>query len=146
LRQVTKENALRLEDDYRRHALLLEPDFLPTLYDKFVFYPTTLNCLVSSCHQNLTVFPRQIIHLDLDHHCTVEKHAKTMAPQLLSVVELTEQLNEFLQKSHGPEKLADDAALRKLSEAARKVGFATEATGDTVHRIAHSVCLQSLAI
>ncbi|KAI0192155.1 S-adenosyl-L-methionine-dependent methyltransferase [Astrocystis sublimbata] len=61
-----------------------------------------------------------------------------MAPQLLSVVELTEQLNVFLDKSRSVDKLADDVALRKLSEAARKVGLATEATGDTVHRIAHS--------
>lgn len=68
-----------------------------------------------------------------------------MAPQLLSVVELTEQLNAFLDKSRSAGKLADDAALRKLSEAARKVGLATEATGDTVHRIAHSVRFQSPA-
>jgi len=64
-----------------------------------------------------------------------------MAFQLLSVGELTEQLNAFLDKSGWEEKLADGAALRKLSEAARKVALVTEATGDTVHRIAHSVRL-----
>jgi hypothetical protein len=64
-----------------------------------------------------------------------------MASQLLSVSELTEQLDAFLRKVRVEGKLADDATLRRLSEAARKVALATEATGDTVHRIAHAVRL-----
>ncbi|KAI0160659.1 S-adenosyl-L-methionine-dependent methyltransferase [Xylariaceae sp. FL1272] len=56
----------------------------------------------------------------------------------LSIVELTEQLNAFLANAEKARTAADSVSLRKLSEAARKVGLATEATGDSVHRIAHS--------
>ncbi|KAI1145238.1 S-adenosyl-L-methionine-dependent methyltransferase [Nemania diffusa] len=61
-----------------------------------------------------------------------------MEAKMLSVAEITEQLNAFLDKSRSNNKLVYDSDLRQLSEAARKVGLATEAQGDTVHRIAHA--------
>lgn len=65
---------------------------------------------------------------------------------MLSVAEITEQLNAFLDKSRSNNKLVYDSDLRQLSEAARKVGLATEAQGDTVHRIAHAVSIYLLVV
>ena len=39
--------------------------------------------------------------------------------------------------------IKDPAARKALSEAAKRVAFALEPSGDTIHRITHTVCLPS---
>ncbi|KAK5633374.1 hypothetical protein RRF57_009088 [Xylaria bambusicola] len=57
---------------------------------------------------------------------------------------LTDKINTFL--SSGALGSLDPGARRKLSEAARKLNLATEAIGDTVHRIVHSPLQLPLAL
>ncbi|RYP58913.1 hypothetical protein DL770_010329 [Monosporascus sp. CRB-9-2] len=61
-----------------------------------------------------------------------------MASQTDDAKALAEKLEAFLNNPRAHLDSADDATLYRLSEAARKVSFATEARGDTVHRVAHS--------
>lgn len=56
-----------------------------------------------------------------------------------TIKSLAEKLEAFLETPPSNVDRTDDAALHRLSEAARKVSFVTEARGDTVQRIAHSV-------
>lgn len=56
-----------------------------------------------------------------------------------TIKSLAEKLEAFLKIPPSSIDRTDDSALHRLSEAARKVSFATEARGDTVQRIAHSV-------
>ncbi|KAI1133130.1 S-adenosyl-L-methionine-dependent methyltransferase [Nemania abortiva] len=51
---------------------------------------------------------------------------------------LADRIDALLDGSSGPLETLDAGIRRKLSEAARKLNLATEATGDTVHRIVHS--------
>ena len=62
----------------------------------------------------------------------------TMASSSNEALALVQKAEAFL--SSGVLETLDAGVRRKLSEAARKLNLATEATGDTVHRIVHSVC------
>lgn len=62
-----------------------------------------------------------------------------MSTQSLDILALTENLELFLKDPEANSKSLSAEARYRLSEAARKVSFSTEATGDTFHRIAHSV-------
>jgi hypothetical protein len=59
-----------------------------------------------------------------------------MASTTTEALALAERLEAFLP---GDLQSLDPGARLRLSEAARKLHLATEATGDTVHRIIHSV-------
>ncbi|KAK7755795.1 hypothetical protein SLS62_002080 [Diatrype stigma] len=61
-----------------------------------------------------------------------------MAAQPDNVQSLTEQLEGFLERPSSYVDSIDAAARHRLCQAARKVSFATEATGDSVHRVIHS--------
>lgn len=67
-----------------------------------------------------------------------ESKAK-MTAQPDSVQSLAEQLEGFLEQPSLYVDSIDAAARHRLSQAARKVSFATEAIGDSVHRVVHSV-------
>lgn len=56
----------------------------------------------------------------------------------LDVAVLVKQLNSL----HSSD-IKDLAARKGLSEAAKRVAFALEPSGDTIHRITHIVCLPS---
>lgn len=62
-----------------------------------------------------------------------------MASHPESIKSLAEKLEAFLENPSSYRDLNEEAARHRLSEVARKVSFATEARGDTVHRVAHSV-------
>ncbi|KAI1822557.1 S-adenosyl-L-methionine-dependent methyltransferase [Xylaria intraflava] len=62
------------------------------------------------------------------------------------VLRLTEGLENLLKDPTFDPTTLDHATRRRISEAARKVSLATEARGDTVHRIAHSPCQLPLAL
>lgn len=55
---------------------------------------------------------------------------------------LAEGLESLLDDPAFDPETLDHSTRRRLSEAARKISFATEAPGDTAHRIAHTVCFQ----
>ncbi len=61
-----------------------------------------------------------------------------MASPANEALALADRIDGLL--SSGALETLDAGVRRKLSEAARKLNLATEATGDTVHRIVHSVC------
>ncbi|KAI0100791.1 S-adenosyl-L-methionine-dependent methyltransferase [Nemania sp. FL0031] len=67
-----------------------------------------------------------------------------MASLTNEAVALADRIDNIL--SSGTLQTLDDGTRRKLSEAARKLNLATEATGDTVHRIVHSPLQLPLAL
>lgn len=62
-----------------------------------------------------------------------------MAVKRGDALSLAEGLESLLQDPAFDPSALDYSTRRRLSEAARKLSLATEAPGDTVHRIAHTV-------
>ncbi|KAJ8120520.1 hypothetical protein ONZ43_g2791 [Nemania bipapillata] len=69
-----------------------------------------------------------------------------MASIVTEALDLANRIDALLGDSSGALESLDVGTRRKLSEAARKLNLATEATGDTVHRIVHSPLQLPLAL